>query len=638
MKLGAKVGLKGGGKFIPVVGEALMAYDVAREGRNLYRRRKAGERVGWTEGGVRLASSAIIGPEGVEWAKKKLDARKARVNGLIKVPSEWTALSVIAAQEAYEAYLKQVRSGRFTEDTAEGASEVVWEGYFDDISGLGTAYGVPWQGLRIVVKLIPALGLFEHNWYRSPTIYLNPEVFDKELFVTIEHELRHYVQYLLGLKGTQYGQPTHILAYTGEEGPQPRLIQTLPSDMGISVAYKQWVSSPRGLPKRSARASKGVGAFGGSRTGSETDLDHALRDIEYQTRLADEIVEVTERAGKYLRQYKENALPRMMAAVSSSPTFRHWRDHAPEKLRLGLSAAYVEFDKALAQEKEFVALTTLKTKKAAGKVRKAKKIDARKAKKNPGSTSAVRTDPELWEAVKAEVTRGSRGGLPGQWSARKAQMSVSLYQDRGGGYIGPKSPRNALAKWTREQWRTKSGRPSLETGERYLPAAAIAALTPAEYAATSRAKRAGMRKGEQFVPQPERIAEKVKRYRRNPISDEQLLRVACVGMCGEFAVALHREFGYLLGAFYEVGPDGWEEGDYTLAHAFAYHPSGKLVDSKGVRSRASMKRELLTMGGGKMKEQRVSAADLDALSMEGLDEEVLAASRDYIRRNRSVFA
>lgn len=135
-------------------------------------------------------------------------------------------------------------------------------------------------------------------------------------------------------------------------------------------------------------------------------------------------------------------------------------------------------------------------------------------RKNPRYTSAVRTDPELWEAVKEEVTWGSRGGLPGQWSARKAQFAVALYQEMGGGYVGPKSPRNALAKWTREKWRTKSGRPSLETGERYLPSAAIAALTPAEYAATTRAKRAGMRKGEQFVPQPERIAEKVKRYRR----------------------------------------------------------------------------------------------------------------------------
>jgi hypothetical protein len=146
-----------------------------------------------------------------------------------------------------------------------------------------------------------------------------------------------------------------------------------------------------------------------------------------------------------------------------------------------------------------------------------------------------------------------------------------------------------------------------------------------------------MRHGEQFVPQPKRIAEKVKRYRRNPMSDADLLRFACVGMCGEFAVALHREFGYPLGAFYEIGPDGWEDGDYTLAHAFAYHPSGKLVDSKGVRSRAGMKKELLT-GGGEIEEHRTSVSDLDALSMEGLDEEVLAASQDYIRRHRGAFA
>ena len=138
------------------------------------------------------------------------------------------------------------------------------------------------------------------------------------------------------------------------------------------------------------------------------------------------------------------------------------------------------------------------------------------ASRTNGAASAARTDPELWEEVKAEVTRGARGGLPGQWSARKAQMAVALYKAEGGGYVGPKSPDNALARWTRERWRTKSGRPSLLTGERYLPAAAIDALTPAEYAATTRAKRAGMRKGEQFVPQPESIAEKVKRYRRNP--------------------------------------------------------------------------------------------------------------------------
>ena len=131
------------------------------------------------------------------------------------------------------------------------------------------------------------------------------------------------------------------------------------------------------------------------------------------------------------------------------------------------------------------------------------------------TTTAERTDPDLWEAVKREVTSGSKGGKPGQWSARKAQLAVALYQQRGGGYYGPKDPRNSLAKWTREKWRTKSGRPSLETGERYLPSRAIAALTDAEYAATTRAKRAGMRKGQQFVPQPEDVALKVRAYRKN---------------------------------------------------------------------------------------------------------------------------
>ena len=135
---------------------------------------------------------------------------------------------------------------------------------------------------------------------------------------------------------------------------------------------------------------------------------------------------------------------------------------------------------------------------------------------NPRPTTAERTDPALWEAVKREVTAGSKGGVRGEWSARKAQLAVALYKKRGGGYLGPKSPRNALAKWTQEDWRTRSGEPSLVTGERYLPARAIEALTPAEYAATTRVKRAGLRRDEQFTAQPERIREKTARYRRNP--------------------------------------------------------------------------------------------------------------------------
>lgn len=130
-------------------------------------------------------------------------------------------------------------------------------------------------------------------------------------------------------------------------------------------------------------------------------------------------------------------------------------------------------------------------------------------------TTAKRTDPKLWERVKAEVRAGDRGGKPGQWSARKAQMAVQRYKALGGGYLGPKDPDNSLVRWTQQRWRTKSGRPSLETGERYLPAAAIAALSDAEYAETSRRKRAGMKRGQQFVPQPLAIAEKVAPFRAN---------------------------------------------------------------------------------------------------------------------------
>lgn len=130
-------------------------------------------------------------------------------------------------------------------------------------------------------------------------------------------------------------------------------------------------------------------------------------------------------------------------------------------------------------------------------------------------TTAKRTDPKLWERVKAEVRAGDRGGKPGQWSARKAQMAVQRYKALGGGYLGPKDPDNSLVRWTQQRWRTKSGRPSLETGERYLPAAAIAALSDAEYAETSRRKRAGMKRGQQFVPQPAAIAEKVAPFREN---------------------------------------------------------------------------------------------------------------------------
>ncbi len=76
-----------------------------------------------------------------------------------------------------------------------------------------------------------------------------------------------------------------------------------------------------------------------------------------------------------------------------------------------------------------------------------------------------------------------------------------------------KAPQKSLKDWTSQDWKTKSGKRSSDTGERYLPAAAIKSLSPAEYAATTRAKRAGKAAGKQFVAQPKKIAAKTAKYR-----------------------------------------------------------------------------------------------------------------------------
>lgn len=76
-----------------------------------------------------------------------------------------------------------------------------------------------------------------------------------------------------------------------------------------------------------------------------------------------------------------------------------------------------------------------------------------------------------------------------------------------------KNPQQSLRDWTAQKWTTKSGKPSAKTGERYLPEAAIKALTPAEYAATTRAKREATKAGKQFAKQPKKVAKKVAAYR-----------------------------------------------------------------------------------------------------------------------------
>lgn len=128
------------------------------------------------------------------------------------------------------------------------------------------------------------------------------------------------------------------------------------------------------------------------------------------------------------------------------------------------------------------------------------------------------TNPQMRERIKNRIMAGSKGGKPGQWSARKAQLLAQAYEKAGGGYSGSKTAKQkSLSKWTKEEWGTKSGKPSTQgpkaTGERYLPKKAREALSSKEYAATSKAKREGTRKGKQFVAQPKNIAKKTARYR-----------------------------------------------------------------------------------------------------------------------------
>jgi hypothetical protein len=70
----------------------------------------------------------------------------------------------------------------------------------------------------------------------------------------------------------------------------------------------------------------------------------------------------------------------------------------------------------------------------------------------------------------------------------------------------------SLKKWTKEEWGTKSGKPSAKTGERYLPKKAIKALTPAQYAATTAKKKKDTKAGKQHSAQPKKIAKKTRSY------------------------------------------------------------------------------------------------------------------------------
>jgi len=128
------------------------------------------------------------------------------------------------------------------------------------------------------------------------------------------------------------------------------------------------------------------------------------------------------------------------------------------------------------------------------------------------------TKPQLRERIKSQVMSSGKGGKPGQWSARKAQLVAQKYEAAGGGYSGEKSgAQKSLSKWTKEEWTTKSGKPSTQgskaTGERYLPKKAIQSMPSSVYAASTKAKREATKEGKQFSSQPESAKRIAKRFR-----------------------------------------------------------------------------------------------------------------------------
>ena len=123
--------------------------------------------------------------------------------------------------------------------------------------------------------------------------------------------------------------------------------------------------------------------------------------------------------------------------------------------------------------------------------------------------TATKRDPKKWAAAKARA----KAKMGGKHSARAMQLAVKYYKDAGGTYSGKKKKSNKLSKWSKQKWRTKSGKPSKKTGERYLPEKAIKSLSSKEYARTTAKKRKDIKAGKKVSKQPKKIAQKTRRYR-----------------------------------------------------------------------------------------------------------------------------
>jgi hypothetical protein len=163
----------------------------------------------------------------------------------------------------------------------------------------------------------------------------------------------------------------------------------------------------------------------------------------------------------------------------------------------------------LSGNREFVMATTRKaaTKKAPS--------SSRKSSRNSADNY---TKPELRERVKKRIIAGDKGGRPGQWSARKAQLLTHEYEAEGGGYKHPRNTaQKSLKKWGDEKWHTADGKKAVQKGKthRYLPDAAWKELSSKEKKATDRKKVAGSQRGKQFVANTAAAAKARKRAAGN---------------------------------------------------------------------------------------------------------------------------
>lgn len=132
------------------------------------------------------------------------------------------------------------------------------------------------------------------------------------------------------------------------------------------------------------------------------------------------------------------------------------------------------------------------------------KPKASRSKKQPQNYD----QPDLREKLKETIKAGDKGGKPGQWSARKAQLLTHEYEKAGGGYLSDQrtDQQQHLSTWTDEAWQTADGKPAERAGgtTRYLPKEAWDALSPAEKKATNTKKQAGSKAGKQFVDNTEK--------------------------------------------------------------------------------------------------------------------------------------